>query len=278
MKTKQLLKVTFFLFALFGLILSGCKKEDKPQPPITDGISDAQNSLLLFFSSNAMDVCGDYGTPARDAIISRTSGRPVVISCQLDKSQSEKDPLTNADAIAFATIFFGPPPALIYVPTMFVLGKNVGYFIADSANLKVPAESKIDSLNSLKADIGIKSTPNMAGIILTLSSKIKFFSDINDVHQVAVYLIENDVDGSQFSSSGWNYNVKHQGVLRGKLSNSITGDAFISSAKAGEIKEHVITGSINPAWNLNNLYAAIVIWKKVGNNYSVANCNIVKVK
>jgi len=275
MNTKRLFKSSVLLFAMFSLILTGCKKDDtKVDPPVSDGISNAQMSTLFYFSGNWCGPCGEYGKPAKDALLARANGRPVVISCQLDQSASVKDPLTNADGVALAQVF-----GVTGVPTMYIMGKNVGYAVGGSSNMQATAESKIDSLNALKADVGIKSTPNISGTILTLNSKIKFFNDVADAHQVAVYFIENDISGSQYAtSSGWNYAVKHQGILRGKLSSSVTGDVLVTSAKAGDIKDHVITGSISASWNIDNLYAAVVVWKKVGNTVSVANCNIVKVK
>ncbi len=106
----------------------------------------------------------------------------------------------------------------------------------------------------------------------TAGIEAKVFSELTSEYRMAAYVVEDKVIGEQLESTGTvRPDYSHRHVVRSMLSSSVYGDA-LGKIAAGDEAGRSFTFSMDPDWNLENLYVAVLAIDEQGHVNNMAQC------
>ncbi|MBS1783006.1 MAG: Omp28-related outer membrane protein [Bacteroidetes bacterium] len=116
---------------------------------------------------------------------------------------------------------------------------------------------------------------SITGNVITVNTKTQFWNAANGTFNLAVYVIEDSVWGTQNGQSG---NVYHHNVLRGNMGASIYGDQIATgTVAANQTFSKTLTFTITDnTWVKSRMKILTVLWKKNGVNWDFVNANSIK--
>ncbi len=267
------------LFLAVAVAFSSCKKDEETATPGNTGnnepaIAQEQKAVAFYLSGNWCGPCGQYGKPAMAAVEQAQGDKFVVVACHLN-SQGTPDPLNTPEANALAGAW-----AVNSVPTCALGGAGLsGYKVGGGSSMKTGIENQVSVIQgkTASANSSIKATLN--GTSLTVNTKTKFFDATSEPHFISVYIIEDGIALRQYvSGTGWDNSAIHNNVLRKALTTNTTGDDLATTATSGQIVSKDFSGTIESAWNKDNLRIAVVVWKQGSTGRVIVNGTVADVK
>jgi hypothetical protein len=108
------------------------------------------------------------------------------------------------------------------------------------------------------------------GTSITVKTQTKFYTATTGEFYLATYFMENGLVYDQSSAATNPYTHNH--VLRGVATGGMFGEVIATgSVASGAHYEKTYTYTAPSAWNMSNVYVALVIWQKSGSTYSIVN-------
>jgi hypothetical protein len=257
-------KITILMSAVMiaAVLFTGCKKkEDEPKkdgPVAVAGPAQVQNAVVFYFGGTWCPPCGSNGRPAKDAIKSQLSDRATIISCQLNQSASNKDPMNNPSANAVAGAFGASS-----LPTIFVGGANANSIVPSTSAMSTNAVAAANTAKDKTAIAAVDATTSISGNTLTINTRTKFYADQTEEYYLAAHVLESGlfIIMLKVLISSENKNI-HDNVLRVTATTSGTGDLLSGNNKKDEVKTKTFTVTLNDAWKKENMQVALVLWRK----------------
>jgi len=257
------------------ILLSNCKKEDE-KPAANDGnktgntaIEVVQKNTSIFGKLTATwcGPCGSWGWTLNDELIAQLGSD--AISMGLYGSNSSN--FTNATVTQWNTDFGGKS-----FPNFIANGTNKTDF--PTPTTINPAQTKTNVLDAVSAHKNAEVEINAGGKfswdnqILKVKAAVKSFKALTGEYYIGAYMVEDKAKSVQAGRTG---TLDHHHVCRGTMSeNNIYGVKYNGALTAGtQTSIDDFTFDVPATWVKENMYVAIIIWKKVGTKYTFVNAS-----
>ncbi len=256
------------ILAISLLLLTNCKKTKEtvaPVTPTTPSIAVAQVNTPIYGKLTATwcGPCGAWGWTMNDEILNNIGSKAIPMGVY--GSASSK--FTNATVNKWFTDFGGQS-----YPNFTVNGVNKTEFSGNSiltTTTKTNIYSSIDAFIASPVIASAGGNFSWEGQKLTVKSAVKFFQAQTGEFYVGAYMIEDKAKMEQASQTGI---VEHHHVCHGSMSSEIYGPKFAGSMDAGQQTTlSDFTFTVPSTVVKENVYVAIMIWKKVGTKYTFVN-------
>ncbi|MHC1707652.1 MAG: Omp28-related outer membrane protein [Bacteroidales bacterium] len=202
---------------------------------------------MLEYTATWCGPCGSYGAPQMHDIYNL--GNVVGITAHADG-----DPMHNA---TLYSSFASARPTGGGIPS---------FWVGDVSDGDV---NDMQTLLQRVPEAGVACTHSIVGNKMEVKALVEFFKNLSGDFYLSVYLLESGIDGSagagDHAQSGTNDpEYKHDFVLRTAATPS---NAYGEQVASGSVTEGTqirkdYTIDINPLWNTEKVYAAVVLWKK----------------
>lgn len=265
--------VLFILVLSTGLLVSSCKKnkEDKIRIPgctNTDALNflasateddgscvlpeQKSRTIVINFTSLTCGNCGSYGIPA---LISAYTNFPDDV-IPLKVNTGDELSCSVGMLLSFSYNYSSIP--------YFVVGNQEGVFYSD-------LNSTIAGQIGGTCNAGLAGVFSVSGSTISIKTQVKFYAADQGEYYLAVYLMEDGLSAIQSGQGSAPY--IHNKVLRGNaVGNSAHGELITNqNVPAGTIINKTYTAQVLDTWNPSNMYAALVLWKKIGNDWEYIN-------
>ena len=253
------MKRTLIILAAIAIALTSCKKDPSDDPKTTpyDDLNPQKQSwgLCIDYTGNWCTYCGQWGDAAlHNAVnVGNTVGVAVKIS---------PDPQAVPEALYNS--FLSDRPLNGGAPTLAA---------GDVTDADNNAASYCAQLVARPCTIGIDARQEVKDGKLSVYVKTKNYEaipNISDYYMVA-YLLEDGLHYPQQGSSS--SDPVHDFVLRQTSSGNVYyGEQLMTDGAVDAEFTHTFTFDVN-AYNANNCYAAIVIYKKTTGSVSHSYVN-----
>lgn len=271
----NLVKLFTFNFALIlSLVLFSCKDQDeKPkknnddtnQPPINTTMvwNTQQLALLLKFTSTGCPGCGSWGNPTFKDLKKKYPEETVALAAHIKYG----DPMITAISEDLGNNRTGTR----YTPQLWVnnengmilsnssingtqtianISNNVEETFSDSASFSIGGFIQLNDENQVELDYGI---------IPKINSEEKYY--------LAAYVLEDNVLYKQASAS--NNPESHNYVIRASAEGSFGLE--LESFNSNDTLNFMQKINLQENWNVENIYLAVVLWKKENDRYLFVN-------
>ncbi|MDB4173755.1 Omp28-related outer membrane protein [Bacteroidia bacterium] len=139
----------------------------------------------------------------------------------------------------------------------------------------------VESINKLNSDINLikESSAQMALGVSSISDdnhlKIRYSTNVlqnlEGDYSVAIYIMEDMLLYTQSSAASNPF--EHNYVIRTSNDDAFGTKLTSEDLTYGTEIEKELSFDVDQNWKINNLFATINVWKKVGDNYEVVNAN-----
>jgi len=245
MKNNTLFTIAFLLLSLTGY------SQEAPE---------TQSVLITKIAASWCPPCGGWGWTTFHDLIADNDDKATLLAIHHSGN------LLTPTSGAFAENL--DPP---YQPWFFVNNTDQDINNANSASKRIEIKNQVDMAADASpiVNTGILATTDNNEI--TVTTKTKFFQDADANYFLGVYLVE---DGRVSFQSGQGNDAVHEQLLVTKFTATTFGEQLSSgSVSANTEMEHSFTLAIDPAWNLENLEIATIIWKEENGVYLYENSN-----
>lgn len=261
------MRLPFLLLLAVGLLVS-CKKDETktdPSPTPTPTLPD-QRVVLLVFNASFDSLSGSQFKPFLARMKKDYPETPVVSMHISGPAPAQTDLLYNTSVQAVNNwlpahftasethpipyCYFGANSALKGIKrTDFTdLWSNMVQYIAESK--AVPPVASVDFNTQIRNDS------------LLVNTTSSFHANINYGVTMAIYLIEDDVPGSQVNDASSNPG-EHDNVLR-SMPTDPYGDFFIRQPGNGQQIKGLYKMKLEPDWNRSKLSVVAALWYNKG--------------
>lgn len=215
--------------------------EPEPEPTPWDDLSPAakQWGLVINYTAYWCGPCGNWGVPLMKQCVEKGNVVGVVV-------KANDDPEYNS------TLYFG------YTSDRATGGGIPAFWMGDTESTSV---STLTTLMSRTATAGVALKHEVKGDSLIVYSVVKTFDtfDPNGEYYLAVVVQE---DGLKYTQNGINDpEYKHNFVARAAYGDKPYGVPVTIKTGQNQFR-HAI--AINTKWNVANIYAHVVLYKKEG--------------
>jgi thiol-disulfide isomerase/thioredoxin len=261
-----------FLAATVTMISSCKKKNDEPEKVL--GCMDAtalnfnalaneddgscvvpevkERSILLDFTATWCGPCGAQGIPMFEAAIAANKNEVVPLGCHNSDEMSNPTSEDMGNEYGVTSI-----PTLVAANVYDIWGSTAINNAVASNNATAPTANAIAIMT-------------VSGSTISLKTQTKFFKSTSGDYYLASYFVENNLLYSQTSATPDPFNHMH--VLRGVAAGTVHGELIASgSISAGKVVNKDYSVPVGSGWNMSNVYVALVIWKKVGTDWTFVN-------
>lgn len=222
--------------------------------------------LFFEFTSTGCPGCGSWGKPTFKSLISThgTDITPLAVHIKYG------DPMITTESNEIAANRYGQ----FYTPQLWV-GDNNGMVVTSGIN----GSASIAKMNDLIATDKAKTQPSLAAVVTKEGNMLKVtygvkFIDImaSGEYSVSAYLTEDGIEASQASSAS-NPTI-HNNVIRTSAAGT-WGQSFVEADLTDMEKSWSHSFDIS-AYNKDNVYVTVVLWKKDGTRYQAVNGYVAK--
>lgn len=276
------MKHIFILFTLFSLTIFGCSEAESPaiEPTSQDSTTESSSveppdfelmatskPVLFDYTSTGCPGCGSWGKPTFESLIRQHDSTIVPIAVHIKYRDAMITPVSEAIAANRTGQYFTPQ---LWVNNTNGVVLNGGRIDA-TASLNL-LNSTIENVRNKAADISVGLSIGISNDTLKVRYKTLPNIDLSasEVY-VGIYLMENKLRFNQ-SGSASNPTI-HNHVIRASNNGGFGTQLASNDLTINELTENTYSFKLNEAWNKDELYAAIIVWKKEGNNYVVLNAN-----
>lgn len=238
--------------------------ETKSAPEIV--LENVTKPVIFDYTSTGCPGCGSWGAPVFDMFSAEFKSSIVPIAVHIKYG----DPMITPESEAIGDNRTGSK----YTPQIWVDSKNSMILSGTSIDGSGTVSNIRNQLNDR-----IKTEPSIAlGVSHLVDSDkllVRFKSqsliDLVGDYYYSVLILENDLVHQQNSAA---YNpFLHHHVIR-TSSNGAFGTQLESQHQMKDmVFEKELSFDINPKWNTDKLYVVGLIWKKIGENYTLVNSN-----
>jgi hypothetical protein len=245
MKFKNLLFTSFILFSFFQIASA-------------QEVAQVQQSLITKRTATWCSFCGSWGWTFFENLRNGLSDKAVMVAMHYGGSMLE-----NPTSLAWAANFGG-----VSQPRFFVNNEVQNVTSSNGATAYQVVKGKVDNnfASAPLANVGLETSWN--GDDLEIKTKTRFFQTGAGDFYLGVYLVEDNVMASQSGQSG---QVAHMRILRASATAGAFGESLTNGTiAAGTDFSNTYTVPVDN-YNIDNLDAVGVIWRKEGNTYQVVN-------
>lgn len=263
--------LSFLVLVICTFLFSNCEKEESQNNPNSSiYVAEVNTPIYGKITATWCGPCGQWGWTLNDTIMSSIKNRAITMGLYASKTSN----FANATVVQWYTDFGGQS-----FPNFTFNGINKTSF-ATSGGIYTSITlaniiTSVDSFIALPVQMSAGGNLSWNGQKLTVKSSVKSFKDQSGEFYVGAYMIEDKANSIQNGQTGV---IEHHHVCRGSMNDSaIYGIKFNGGLKAGEqtdLPEYVYT--VPDTWVKENMYVAMVIWKKEGNKYTFVNAAKVK--
>ena len=261
--------------AIIGFSLVACT--EKSVEPITEEETpvvsppeitlQSENKPVFFdYTSTGCPGCGSWGAPTFEAISDVQKNNIVPVAVHIKYGDPMISEVSNAIAANRTGQYFTPQLWVNNTNSTILDGGRING--TESVNM---INSQFESFKSAETDIqaGVSSIVDGENILIRYKTKANI--DLDGEYYVGVYLMENGIIAAQSSSP--TDPTTHNHVIRDCQSGSFGQKLTAEDLSLGSVFEETHSFTIKDDWNMKNLYATIIVWKKVGSNYIIVNSN-----
>lgn len=246
------------LFAISAFLLIGSSNAQISIP-------NEQKSLYAIVEATWCGNCGQFGIPVTNQVISQVGSKAVFMTMHASTNSALYSPTAQALTAAFGAS--GQPHWTFN-------GASVGSYSGSIQNTMITNIN--NNYNATMSDVNTGYNWYVAGDTLYVETLTEFFNAANGDYYVAPYVIEDNVYAYQANYDPMipNGNIFHKNILRTAVASTDFGDMIASgSINAGTQYPYTFKMKIDPAWNLNEIRVATVVWKRNGQAYDFENAN-----
>lgn len=262
------MRISNLVFSLCLLLFVACKKESSdpnPNPNPSPTLPD-QHVVMLVFNASWDSLSGSQFKPFLARLKKDYPETPVVSMHISGPTQAQTDPMFNS-AVQYVND---------WLPAHFTATEThpipYSYFGANST-LKGMKRYDFTDLwsNTVQYIADSKATPPVASVdfssqirndSLLVSTTSSFYANISYGVTMAIYLIEDDVPGSQVNDASTNPG-EHDNVLRAMPTDPY-GDFFVRQPGNGQKINGLYKMKLEPEWNRNKLSVVAALWYNMG--------------
>lgn len=216
-----------------------------------------QRTLLTKKTATWCPYCGTWGWTLMKNIITDNDDKALIVGAHFSG-----DLMTDAST-ELVSIFGGA-----YQPVFYANTTNLNVNSGNIASKRTEIKNIVDNTYAQMPVVNAGLEVNDLGDKLSIDVKTEFFQSATGDYNVAIWVLENDVENYQASQGP---NAKHPYVLRTTV-NGVTGDQFSTGAvSAGTTSEWNFEFEPDASWDMDNLSFAAVIWKDNGGSYEFVN-------
>jgi|TARA_B110000879_G_scaffold209968_1_gene298955 hypothetical protein len=264
------MRKNILILSLLTWGIVACKKELLPTeanieaPAIT--LTRVTKPVLFDFTSTGCPGCGSWGGPTFTRIADKNKGSIVPIAVHIKYG----DPMITAVSNEIAVNRTGPR----YTPQLWVNGNN-GVVLNNSSidgNASVAKmDSNIAALINQEPQMGVGVSSLINDELLSIRYATEAYTDLEGEYSVAVYILEDKLifNQSRAASNPYEHNYVIRAANNGAFGASMSSEHLRTSAQ----NDVTLDIDLDENWNRENLYAAVIVWKKDGENYSIVNAN-----
>ncbi|MDC1395483.1 Omp28-related outer membrane protein [Bacteroidia bacterium] len=259
---------------LASVILLSCEeKKVEESPLIPDAIEapsielEVKNKPVLFnYMSTGCPGCGSWGAPTFEAITNREKDAVVPIGVHIKYG----DPMITDVSNAIASNRIGQ----FFTPQIWVNNTNgvilTGGSISGTASVN-KMNDDIDAFINIAPEILVGTSSIVNDDKIYIRYKTKAQQDLTGDYYVGVYLLENKIYAKQ--NSGSQDPFEHNYVIRTSNKGGFGTMLSAEHLETEAVMDEQIDANILPEWKKENLYAAVIVWRKEEDNYLVVNAN-----
>lgn len=280
------MKKIFLLLLVPALIFafSGCGKDDDGGSGRNNdtngdgggsggGSSAEQKAVLFYFGGTWCPPCGSNGKVAVQNVKNEHGSKVEVISCQLS-SQNATDPFANTSSSQMAQVF-----QVSGVPAIYIGGPDQLTSHPSNAQMSSSSAERVTTVKGLSPIVSVRPTVKLDGKTLTVTTKVGFLEDHDNEYRLAVYITESRLEHPQASDARTVDRNMHDDVLRKNLSpTSAFGELLAGNVTKGTDQEYSFFDELDDSWDINNLRAVAVVWKRMPNGFMPVNAASVQIK
>lgn len=263
------MKKIFLSLIVLTLAFAGCKKSEDTAP--TGGgdaggitVAEVNTAMVIKHTGSRCPPCGAWGWVANEDIISTNKGKAGFMSAYGQNFVAQLFINASATALQSHTGSTG-------YPTWSANGEKQTDRAGGGVNVnseKAMVEKVVTDHKAAAVVANTGFTTSIAGDVLTIDTRTKFFAAASGQYNLAVYVLEDGVVGAQ-SGHASTPNVAHHHVLRGTAmaegSTSVDVLAGMKIAEgtiaAGATYDQKFTFDIS-GYDKSNIEVITVIWKK----------------
>ncbi len=228
--------------------------------------SKKTNAVMFEITSTGCPGCGSWGKPTFASLISSNMNNVVPIAVHIKYG----DPMITAESQAIGDNRYGQR----YTPQIWVGDENAVVLTGGG----IDGSASIQKANELIATDATTEQPALAADVKKDGSKInvtygvKFIDVVADgEYGLSCYLMENGIVYQQTSYAA--NPATHNHVIRTSAAGAF-GESFTSADLTDNEKSWAHTFDIS-SYNADNVYIAVVLWKKDGTRYQVVNATTI---
>jgi hypothetical protein len=274
---KYIFSLSFLSIALFFL---SCTESTTTEPkdestnetqeqslePARITIEETSKPVLFDFTSTGCPGCGSWGGPTFESIIDTEKNNIVPMAVHIKYGDNMITEVSEAIAENRTGQYF--------TPQLWVNNKN-GVLLSGG---RINGTGSLNQLNTEIDAVQTASPEVFAGVSLSSNEttvairyKTKTVNDLQGEYFVGVYLMENGINDRQ--SGNPNGSKDHNHVIRASNNGGFGTPISTEDLTASSESEEIIEFEMEDDWKMKNLYASIIVWKKLDVNYFVVNAN-----
>ncbi len=226
-------------------------------------VPEVQKTLLTKVTATWCPNCGTWGWTFFEDIIMDNSEKAVFVGAHHGGN------LESDEGVAFSNNFMAP-----YQPYFYAGNQDVEASPGNASAKRQEVKDLVDAnfLLSPMANVGFEAS--ILDNVLTINAKTKFFQEASGSYYLGVYILEHNVISNQASNSSM---AMHPYVLRASFT---PGELFGNELVNGDIVAdteftETLSLELNPAWDMDNITVAGIIWEFDGTTYQYVNVNTI---
>lgn len=269
--------------ALLAFLFVGCTEststtpsEDEKQEEQNDNTNELKapeftlevtsKPVLFDFTSTGCPGCGSWGGPTFESLISQEKNAIVPMAVHIKYGDKMITDASNAIAANRTGQFYTPQLWVNNTIGMVLSGGRI-----NGTESLASLNSEIDAAQGRNPEIAVGISHASDEDNIAIRYKTKALTDLSGEYYVGIYVMENGINDRQ--SGNPNGSKDHNHVIRTTNSGGFGTMIAQENLALDAENQGEITFEIKDDWNMNNLYATIIVWKKEGNNYVVVNAN-----
>jgi hypothetical protein len=252
----------FFYIFLFLFVLS-CNKYEEVSKQTTNANDLTpemkQWAFMGELTSTTCGICGSSGYNNFNLAKKTNSGKIIALAFHCNFPQD------SMDCFGLRYSYQNSRDGGSGIPQFFIGDNYISY---NSLQLS------IDSILKRTPEAQLKFSVSRSGNIMSIASKIKFFKNVSGEYYVTFFACEHNINGGATAGTGYKQasgasDYKHNNVVRAsQVMNNAYGEKFstATSFNANQIIDYNCKITLDPKWNLGNIFVTAVIWKKNPDN------------